>query len=102
MHARHTSAAPWLLAATLLVLTTGLHADEDLAAKRELCQREARQRIKPPGPVSVELFKITLESRQVYVQECMARAPMDPVSRASLRELIDVTTSVSKSATLRQ
>ncbi len=102
MHPHCASATPWLLAATLLVLSKGLCADEDLAAKRKLCQTEARQRIKPPGSISVELFKIAVESRQVYIRECMARAPIDRVSTASLRELIEVTSSASGSALPRQ
>ncbi len=102
MHACRTSAAPCLLTTALLVLSTGLRADEDLAAKRELCQTEARQRIKPPRPNSVELFKIAVESRQVYVRECTARALIDPVSTASLRELIKATTGGSGSTVLRQ
>ncbi len=70
MQACRPIAASWLLAAILLVMPAGLRADEDLTAKRELCQTEARQRIKPPLAGSIELFRITVESRQVYVSAC--------------------------------
>src|SRR3712207_4177548 len=74
MPARHTSALS-LLAATLMISSGAAVADEDLVAKRELCQSEARQRFKPPQAGSFDLLKITIESRQAYVRDCMARDP---------------------------
>jgi hypothetical protein len=79
-----------------------LRADEDLAAKRASCQNEARERIKPPRAGSIELFQITVESRQAYIRECMARAPADPVSTGALRELIKATTGTSNAPFPRQ
>ncbi len=73
-------------AATVLVLPMQSHADDDLVAKRSACQAEARQRIKPPRAASIDLYQITLESRQAYVRECMARAPTNPFATGSLKE----------------
>ena len=85
-----------------MLLPSELRADEDLAAKRAGCQMEARELIKPPRAGSIELFQITLESRQAYIRECMARAPVDPVSTGALRQLIKATTGTSKAAPPRQ
>lgn len=62
------------------------HADDDLVAKRFACQAEARQRFTRLRPSSIELFQITLESRQAYVRECMARALSSPAATGSLKE----------------
>ena len=86
MHALRRPVATSLLFGTLLILPFSSYADEDLAAKRALCQAEARQRIKPPHAGPVDLFQITMESRQVYVRECMARAPAPSVSTGSVNE----------------
>jgi len=74
-----------ICAATVLVLPMQSHADDDLASRRSACQAEARQRIKPPRAGSVELFQITLEGRQAYIRECMARAPTNPFATGSLK-----------------
>ena len=102
MHPTYASLTFGLLTAGLLLLPSELRADEDLAAKRASCQNEARERIKPPRAGSVELFQITVESRQAYIRECMARAPVDPVSTGALRQLIKATTGTSKAALPRQ
>ncbi len=102
MQPKYPSLALGLLTAGLLLLPSELRADEDLAAKRASCQNEARERIKPPRADSVELFQITVESRQAYVRECMARAPVDPVSTGALRQLIKATTGTSKPTLSRQ
>lgn len=47
MHALRSPLATSLLFGALLILPFSSSADEDLAAKRALCQTEARQRIKP-------------------------------------------------------
>ena len=86
MHALRRPVATSLLFGALLILPFSSSADEDLAAKRGLCQTEARQRIKPPHAGSVDLFQITMESRQTYVRECMARAPAPSVSTGSVNE----------------
>jgi len=100
---------PWFLSIAFGLFTTGLlmapselRADEDLAAKRANCHIEARERIKPPRAGSIELFQITVESRQAYVRECMARAPLDPVSTGALPDLIKASTGPSKTAPSRQ
>ena len=102
MHPKYASFTFGLLTAGLLMVPSELRADEDLSAKRASCQMEARERIKPPRAGSVELFQITVESRQAYVRECMARAPVDPVSTGALRELIKATTRTPKAALPRQ
>ena len=86
MHALRRPVATSLLVGALLILPFTSYADEDLAAKRGLCQTEARERIKPPHAGSVDLFQITMESRQAYVRECMARAPSPPVSTGLVNE----------------
>ena len=102
MQPKYGSFAFGLLTAGLLMVPSELRADEDLAAKRASCQNEARERIKPPRADSVELFQITVESRQAYIRECMARAPVDPVSTGALRQLIKATTGTTKAAPRRQ
>ena len=102
MHPKYASFTFGLLTAGLLLLPSELWADEDLAAKRASCQMEARERIKPPRASSIELFQITVESRQAYIRACMARAPVDPVSTGALRQLIKATTGTSKAALPRQ
>ena len=102
MQPKYPSLALGLLTAGLLMVPSELRADEDLAAKRASCQNEARERIKPPRAGSIELFQITVESRQAYIRACMARAPVDPVSTGALRQLIKATTGTSKAAPPRQ
>jgi hypothetical protein len=102
MHPKYASFTFGLLTIGLLLLPSELWADEDLAAKRASCQNEARERIKPPRAGSIELFQITVESRQAYIRECMARAPADPVSTGALRELIKATTGTSNAPFPRQ
>lgn len=46
-------------------------ADGSLVERREKCQAESRQRIKPHGRVTVELSKALLAKRQAYVRSCM-------------------------------
>jgi hypothetical protein len=59
------------VAALLALFCEVALADENMVEKREKCQAEARQRIKPHGRVSVELSKALLAKRQDYVRACM-------------------------------
>jgi hypothetical protein len=58
-------------------------AEENLPAKRQLCQSEARERIKPRGRADGSLYPALIRKRHGYVQECMARAPGEPKSKAT-------------------
>lgn len=83
---RLSSVAPWLLAAGLLLLPFAVVADETLSAKRELCQAEARQQIKPRRSNDPSLYSITLDARQAYIRECMARARAEPVTTGAVEK----------------
>lgn len=84
MRGRPNTAAPWLLSASLLLVPSSLVADEDLPAKRELCQTEARERIKARRGNGPDLYEITTRARQSYIRECMARAPEDWLTTGSV------------------
>jgi hypothetical protein len=102
MYPKFLSIALGLFTAGLLTAPSALRADEELAAKRASCQMAARERIKPPRAGSIELFQITIERRQAFVRECMARAPLDPVGTGALPDLIKASTGPSKTAPSRQ
>jgi hypothetical protein len=61
--------------ALILLISVGVCvpalADEDLVAKREMCQAEAGQRIKPRGAVSPEVARKLIGRRMEFVRECM-------------------------------
>ncbi len=78
-------AATWLISASLLLVPLAAAADEDLPAKREACQTEARQQIKPRRVLDPGLYEITVQARQNYVRKCMARAPEDWLTIGSTR-----------------
>ena len=84
MHMHCVLVRPLVLVGGLLVLASQALADGDLPANRELCQTEARQRIKPRRS-GVDLLTISYESRQAYVRQCMARLLGDPISTGSLK-----------------
>jgi hypothetical protein len=65
----------FILSLTLLGLPIAVQAGEDLVAKREACQTEARQRITIRGKTKVALdeYQRLIERRHAHVNECMAR-----------------------------
>ena len=85
MHPRHLSAAAWLISASLLLVPCVASADEDLSAKRGACQTSARQQIKARRATDPGLYEITMQARQNYVRECMARPPEDWVTTGTVR-----------------
>ena len=83
---RLSSAVLWLLPAGLLLLPFAASADETLSGKRELCQTEARQQIKPRRSHDPSLYSIALDARQAYIRECMARARAEPVTTGAVEK----------------
>ena len=68
----------------LLLIPIAATASEDRVGKREVCTLEARQRFKPRQARSVDLFQITIERRQAYIQACMAGPSVDWVTTGSV------------------
>jgi hypothetical protein len=68
----------------LVFAATAVRADVNLVEKREACQAEARQRIKPKGRVSADLSKALLAKRQSHVRACMeGKGPKKAPARRS-------------------
>lgn len=71
-------------ALALLALVSGVaRADENLVEKREHCQMQSRQHIKPKGRVTAELSKALLAKRQDYVRNCMEGKLAKPRSKGA-------------------
>jgi hypothetical protein len=65
-----------LLLAGLLLAPAPSRADEDLPAKRNACQIEARHRIKPRGrAMDRAMYQAIVDRRQNFIRACMAKAP---------------------------
>jgi hypothetical protein len=69
--------------ATALSVTSGASA-ADLPEQRLVCQQEARQNIKGPPRIDLDLYKRIVERRQLYVRECMANGPRDVEQTGSI------------------
>jgi hypothetical protein len=84
MHPRGLFVAIWLASASVMLAPLVAFADENLPAKREACQTHARQQIKAPRK-GVDLYRLVIERRQVYMRDCMARAPNEEITTGSVR-----------------
>lgn len=72
-----------LVALVVPLMAAAAKAEENLPAKRLMCQGEARERIKPRGRPNGSLYEAVVRRRHEYVQDCMARAPSEPKSKAT-------------------
>ena len=61
------------LSLILLVLPFAAQADENLVAKREACQQQARVQISPKGKIGLDGFRRIVERRANHVKDCMSR-----------------------------
>ena len=71
------------LLAVLLALPSGVRA-EDLPEQRLACQHEARQNVRGPRQIDLDLYKRIVERRQLYVRDCMAMGSRDVDQTGSL------------------
>lgn len=57
----------------VLLIAGPAEADLDLVAKREACQAEARERVKPRGRAAGDLAQALIGRRMEIVRDCMER-----------------------------
>ena len=68
----------FVLFALVLVLAIPSGASgADLPGQRFVCQQEARQHIRGPRQVDLDLYRRSVERRQIYVRDCMSSGPRD-------------------------
>ena len=83
MHPRGLFVAIWLASASVMLAPLVASADENLPAKREACQVQARQQIKAPRK-GVDLYRLVVERRQAYLRDCMARVPHEEITTGAV------------------
>jgi hypothetical protein len=83
MHPRGLFVAIWLASSGLMITPLVASADGNLPTKREACQTQARLQIKAPRK-GIDLYRLVIERRQVYMRECMARIPSDENTTGSV------------------
>lgn len=79
-----------------------VNAEENLPAKRSMCQTEARERIRPRGRADGSLYQAVVRKRHEYVQECMTRAPIEPKSPSATGSIRSKAPAQSGGATERR
>lgn len=72
-----TSGALALLAIVVAFTVPSGASGADLPEQRFACQQEARQNIRGLRGVGLELYRRSVERRQIYVRDCMASGPRD-------------------------